>query len=146
MKSRMRYALESCALLSMSIKTWVSGTSHDANHSETKSGCWTIPYGELEADLRAQVEAELESSPTPRQNLRATVAALRSQSCLPQQATESTQRMTLVDAAGSATRRSQADGTPALAGGGQAPGVPDRLRSVAFTNPATGIFGPRLPR
>lgn len=100
-------------------------------------------YGELEADSRAQVEAELESSPTLRQELEShrRVRAAFAELPKPQQATESTQRMTALLMQQAAQQAAAAKPTdPALAGGGKLLAFRSPTLRRVFTNPATGIF------
>jgi len=100
-------------------------------------------YGELEPDSRAQVEAELESSPTLRQELEShrRVRAAFAELPKPQQATESTQRMTALLMQQAAQQAAAAKPTdPVLAGGGKLLAFRSPTLRRVFTNPATGIF------
>jgi len=100
-------------------------------------------YGELEADARAQVEAELENSPTLRQELEShrRVRSAFAELPKPQQAAESTQRMTALLMQQAAQQAAAAKPTdPALVGGGKLLAFRSPTLRRVFTNPATGIF------
>lgn len=100
-------------------------------------------YGELDADARAQVDAELDSNPALREQLdgHRRVRTAFAELPRPQQSAESTQRMTALlmqQAAQQAAGKGSAE--PVEAGGGKLLSFRSRTLRRVFTNPATGIF------
>ncbi len=100
-------------------------------------------YGELDADSRAQVDAELDSNPALRQELDGfrRVRTAFGELPKPEQSAESAQRMTALLMQQAAQQAAAAKtAAPTEAGGGKL--LPFRSRTLrrVFTNPATGIF------
>lgn len=100
-------------------------------------------YGELDADSRAEVDAELDSNPALREQLdgHRRVRTAFAELPRPQQSAESTQRMTALlmqQAAQQAAAKGSVD--PVEAGGGKLLSFRSRTLRRVFTNPATGIF------
>lgn len=100
-------------------------------------------YGELDADARAQVEAELANSPALREELEGHRRVRTTFAELPraEQSEESAQRMTalLMQHAAQHAAAHKAD-RPATEGGGKLLAFQPRSLRRIFTNPATGIF------
>lgn len=102
-------------------------------------------YGELDADARAQVEADLASSPALREELEGHRRVRKAFAELPrpEQSPESAQRMTAL-LMQQAAQQASAQRAPSAGEGGGSGGKlllfqPRTLRRV-FANPATGIF------